>query len=583
MSNPVTLVEPDPFIGVGTELANYIPSLRTDTAQDARSKNVDAAFSDFDFDLTEITAVSRPLNGIVAKPNTHAYVQVIRSDKTILSVFNQLGIPEDYAMSGSVPTHKEYFDEIKDANGSGGNLYGNPSDRGGLTRTSEPSSSAAGNLVNAVGKFFGARSGDYNKLGADRSPMNSAGIRADGEPVAKAWTDWILQSVRESRSEKTQLIETFGDSYLYAFGEKPRVLAIQGLLMNTVDYNWRAVFWENWERYFRASKLIELDARIYLSWEDIIVEGYPLQAQCQESATSPNAMSFSFNMYVTAYYNISMANRVNTGAMRRLHSLSMSRSSALQEDLFQANQTGYEQRFKPGDNPFNALMDVGTTITNEIYEYGVSSDGWTLDEHGNKARKMTEFELLLVRQGRELGNLGTRLMVGTHQHAMNGRTMSALNAFMLQASFDTLMTVKDEAQKSLAKLGDWMSVEQQNAWFGLIGKAGSDWFGAQRWGGNPGDDQYASALQDAALSGSFDRLVQQMAYSLASLPGLEDAPIDPARVTIGDVSAQGGYKKYGALPGAATIVPLVPVDTGASTTSLEGLAGTAEAGDPFGR
>ena len=61
------------------------------------------------------------------------------------------------------------------------------------------------------------------------------GIDAQGNPAAAAWTDWILQGVREARMEKTQVVETFGDSYLYAFGEKPRVLAFQGLLMNTAD------------------------------------------------------------------------------------------------------------------------------------------------------------------------------------------------------------------------------------------------------------------------------------------------------------------------------------------------------------
>ena len=584
MSDPVILVEPDPFIGVGANMANYIPDRRmirsdsTESQIDSYGKKDGAPF-----DLTELAAVSRPLNGIIAKPNTHAYVQVMRSDMSVVKVFNQLGIPHDYAMSGSVDkaNMKDYIEQFKK---DGSSLFGNPTREGfGMQ---EPGDAAGGSfgddLLSKIGSFFGARQGDFNSRNTNVvSKMGGSGIDDKGDPIAGAWTDWILQSVRESRAEKTQLIETFGDSYLYAFGEKPRILAIQGLLMNTVDYNWRAIFWENWDKYFRASRLIEMDARLYLSWEDIIVEGYPLQAQCSESASSPNAMTFSFNMYITNYFNISMANRTQMNQTKEMHALAMSRSSFLGEAVNEQELFDKRLSRKFGANPFNNLMDVGTFGVNAIYEHGISSDGWTYDENGNKDRKLTDFELLGVRQLRELGNFGTRALTGAHTKNP-AMASSFLNSYLLQLTFDTLKTTQTTLQQSIADVaGPAFNVEQQNAWFGLIGTMIENFGDGSRWGGTNSDDRFGKAMADAAKAGSMDRLIQQMAYQTVGAMGIGDG-VSTGIDTIGDVKAQGGYKKYGALPGAATIVPLVPVDTGASTTSLDGLFGTAEAGDPFG-
>jgi hypothetical protein len=129
------------------------------------------------------------------------------------------------------------------------------------------------------------------------------------------WTDWFLQTVREERVEKTQLLETFGETYLFAFGQKPRTLVFQGTLMNTQDFNWRATFWENWENEFRASQLIKHEARMYVSWDDILVEGYPINAVTHQVADSPNAMVFSFTFFVTNY--VSLAKRNDWEGARR--------------------------------------------------------------------------------------------------------------------------------------------------------------------------------------------------------------------------------------------------------------------------
>jgi len=43
---------------------------------------------------------------------------------------------------------------------------------------------------------------------------------------------------------------------------------------------------------------------MYIGWDDVLVEGYPINAAASETAESPNAMTFQFTFYVTNYINI---------------------------------------------------------------------------------------------------------------------------------------------------------------------------------------------------------------------------------------------------------------------------------------
>ena len=76
------------------------------------------------------------------------------------------------------------------------------------------------------------------------------------------YSNFIIQNISESRQEKSQILETFGDTYIFFFGERPRILQVTGLLFNTLDFNWRTEFWVNYEETLRGSKLVERDARV---------------------------------------------------------------------------------------------------------------------------------------------------------------------------------------------------------------------------------------------------------------------------------------------------------------------------------
>jgi len=129
----------------------------------------------------------------------------------------------------------------------------------------------------------------------------------DGQNTS-GYTNFILQSVQEERMEKHQIVETFGDAYIFFFGESPRFLNVSAILVNTHDFNWLAEWWHNYENYLRGTKLVELGARCYLFYDDNVIEGYILGAQASTLAEQPYQVSLNFRFFITKYRNVSLHN-----------------------------------------------------------------------------------------------------------------------------------------------------------------------------------------------------------------------------------------------------------------------------------
>lgn len=151
--------------------------------------------------------------------------------------------------------------------------------------------------------------GGAKLAGAGNSTKAGSGVAAQNKttPLASThnYSNFIIHKIDESRQEKSQVLETFGDTFIFFFGEHPRILNVSGLLMNTLDFNWRTEFWYNYEHTLRGTKLVEQNARMYLYWDDIIVEGYMLQAQARDDSEMPYHIPFSFSMFVTNHIYLS--------------------------------------------------------------------------------------------------------------------------------------------------------------------------------------------------------------------------------------------------------------------------------------
>jgi hypothetical protein len=136
-------------------------------------------------------------------------------------------------------------------------------------------------------------------------------VNDEGQGVSTSYTNFILQSVQEERMEKHQIVETFGDAYIFFFGESPRFLNVSAVLVDSQDFNWEAEFWENYDQNLRGTKCVEIGARVYLFYEDTIVEGYMLRASAVKTSQTPLMVQMQFQMFLTNYSSVSFVGDVN--------------------------------------------------------------------------------------------------------------------------------------------------------------------------------------------------------------------------------------------------------------------------------
>lgn len=120
-----------------------------------------------------------------------------------------------------------------------------------------------------------------------------------------AYSNFLLQQVSEERAEKQQILETFGEPYIFLFGERARIITFAGVLLNTFDFNWEAEWWHNYETYLRGTRCVENDARVFISYDENLVSGYIIGSSSTKSTQDPNYVQFQFTLFLTGYSNFS--------------------------------------------------------------------------------------------------------------------------------------------------------------------------------------------------------------------------------------------------------------------------------------
>lgn len=141
------------------------------------------------------------------------------------------------------------------------------------------------------------------------SLINSSAPKGNADRgYAYANHNFILQNVRLQRSEKFQIIETFGDHFTFFYGEKPTLIQCSGLLFNTIDFNWKNEWLRNYDQYLRGTKCVEHKARVYLSYDDVLLEGYMVMTSVDQNQDLPYMSPFGFQLLLTNYTDLSIDN-----------------------------------------------------------------------------------------------------------------------------------------------------------------------------------------------------------------------------------------------------------------------------------
>lgn len=187
-------------------------------------------------------------------------------------------------------------------------------------------------------------------------------------------SSFLLQSVQEARMEKHQIIETFGEPYIFFFGESPRFLDCQAILVNTNDFNWEAEWWDNWDNRVRGTKTVEQGARTYLFYDDTIVEGYMLMASAVKTSDQPWTVQLTWRMFVTSYRNVSFVGDPNFPVAAEIYippNIDLVSADAFDQltTQYQDESRGEQARALQDQNINDAARQAGTPVPNS---FGVS-------------------------------------------------------------------------------------------------------------------------------------------------------------------------------------------------------------------
>lgn len=149
-------------------------------------------------------------------------------------------------------------------------------------------------------------SNEANFLSGDGGVTTASGSTAEllnssGPPETRVAynSNFLLQTVSEQRSEKFQPITTFGATYGFFFGEQPRMVTFNAILLNTADFQWEIEWWANYEETLRGTRLVDKRLRSYMSYDDVILEGYILNAITNKNSSTPHEVNLTFTMWVT--------------------------------------------------------------------------------------------------------------------------------------------------------------------------------------------------------------------------------------------------------------------------------------------
>lgn len=118
--------------------------------------------------------------------------------------------------------------------------------------------------------------------------------------MSAVYTDFLLTSLRTQQAEKQQIIETFGDAYVFFYGKSyARLLSCSGILINTIDYPWLDEWIWNFNNALRGSVLRAAHARAYLTVGTTVYEGYFMNYDISRQPDNDLIVPFNFTFFIT--------------------------------------------------------------------------------------------------------------------------------------------------------------------------------------------------------------------------------------------------------------------------------------------
>ncbi|NDC22653.1 MAG: hypothetical protein EBZ49_00760 [Proteobacteria bacterium] len=127
---------------------------------------------------------------------------------------------------------------------------------------------------------------------------NPPGGSGDDVDLIPPFSKFFLENVQEPHTERSQIVETFGNFYVFFFGERPPIYNFSGTLLNTNNLNWVEDYMFYYENFLRGTKCVDLQAKLVLTYGYHQVEGFLLNTSLNTTAVIEKGVSVSFQVLV---------------------------------------------------------------------------------------------------------------------------------------------------------------------------------------------------------------------------------------------------------------------------------------------
>lgn len=140
------------------------------------------------------------------------------------------------------------------------------------------------------------------------SLINSSYVAGQG----RGTTNFFIQTLTESPGTTSQVVKSFSSWFMSSVGVAPDMIEVSGILLQSVNFNWRAEWDANFKRFLRSDQCILRKAQVFLTIEDRVFSGYIINSvTSSSSATTRAASQFTFTMAVRNTLDLSLVN-INT-------------------------------------------------------------------------------------------------------------------------------------------------------------------------------------------------------------------------------------------------------------------------------
>lgn len=136
---------------------------------------------------------------------------------------------------------------------------------------------------------------DQSDAGTSISLINSSYSSGMGRGTA----NFFIESIAEQDADAATIVSTFSSWMVTANTPRPQLLSVTGVLLDSKNFQWRTEWRENYQRYLKADQCILRRAMVYLTYKNVIFEGYILNSTTQDAAQySDVAVQLTFTMVV---------------------------------------------------------------------------------------------------------------------------------------------------------------------------------------------------------------------------------------------------------------------------------------------